>query len=468
MADKYGQTQALESFQYIKGIAMLILIVFFFSGRAFAVEPPGISEIRNLYMRAGTLISLEESIPVSLSFGSNPDNSIALYGDPATFAIAKVIKTEFTEYYSTYTEYLFFPSGDLAFIYERTVLPQNRRKEEHRYYIFNGKLIRYIHDVDSDRTIYDEGLENWITDLNHLAGDAGVLGDFYNDFIGPMLAAAGNARESIFLGMRKNEVSYSESNIIVFIRTDNLMWGIKSMDVWGYGDEFVRQGNNSHEFDYSFTGGFGCTYSLNYSPEEGMVNYDYLLHDYEGPPPYEKIFSVLNFAIDTDIPVRFNAAPFEETDDVYLAGLTSRKEVRLPVIALSRSAPAFSNKDAQDTASAGRRVEAEYAERKVFTPEDLELMTLVSDPSKSRHVAGIITRGTRQRVLIMREVPELTRIEGHSLAEIGYDIYPVELNILCSGTIHLVKRIEWLSPNEILIVFSCDGEEVTVTAVMVE
>lgn len=134
---------------------MTIIIFVVWSSSVLSTNEDSITRIRILYQEVEKQIKNNELIETKMNLVANEVNNAEIpvdlvpiykfYWSTETQNLVKV--NIFVGRGSVYfdKEYLFYPKGDSAFVYEKTTNSKdNKILEERRYYFNNSKLLRYI------------------------------------------------------------------------------------------------------------------------------------------------------------------------------------------------------------------------------------------------------------------------------------------------------------------------------------
>jgi hypothetical protein len=458
MMDKITACSYKPIYRRITACALFFVLI---SIPVFGQDPPEILEIRSIYQDAGSRISRGEYPGMILGYGSDSPVTTTLYWDPATFHLAKIVKEQNLDAFSTYTEYLYYPDRNLAFVFERTLLIPDGEKQEKRYYMEYPKgepeIVRYMLDVDSERTTYDENTEVWKTGLEPFAAEAESLHDFFYESIQPMLRAVSPPGSEIFVGLDDRGRGGNAEPVLI-IGTEPNYWGISLDRFYGNYDP-MRGGNRTKK--YYFTGTAGMDFMAEVNEADGTVSVDSLYWD-KVSPPIEELVRMLTLPLGSGH--RFMSIPWEprgegeamEMAESSFSFLSLQSSFSLPENRISRSSEAFA-KAAVDAVLAGaEEVGIEFLERKVFDYDDwIEIPKIVNDAPPGL-IARVITMEGRDYIDILRIVDELTWAQGESLVEVGSDIYRVALGSECGTAGRTVTRAEWVSSNGLMIVINCD------------
>jgi peptidoglycan hydrolase-like protein with peptidoglycan-binding domain len=456
-----------RNYRRITACALFFVLI---SIPAFGQDPPQILEIRSIYQDAGRRISRGEYPGITLGYGSDSPAITTLYWDPATFHLAKIVKEQSVDAFSTYTEYLYYPDRNLAFIFERTLLIPDGKKQEKRYYmeypVEEPEIVRYILDVDSERTTYDENTEVWKTSMEPFAADANSLHDFFYESIQPMLRAVSPPGSEIFVGLDDRGRGGNAEPVLI-IGTKPNYWGI-SLDSF-YGSSDPSRGG-ARVKKYYFTGTAGKNFIADVNEDDGTISVDSIYWDVVAPP-IEEIVTMLTLPIGPGH--RFMSIPWEPRNEgeemaraessFYYVSLQS--SFSLPENRISPSSEAFAKAAVDARLIGAEEVGIEFLERKVFDYDDwIEIPKIVNDAPPGL-IARVITIEGSDTIDILRIVEELTWAQGESLVEVGSDIYGVDLSSVTVGSPWSVSRVEWLSANKLLIQLAFDGTTKEVLAI---
>jgi peptidoglycan hydrolase-like protein with peptidoglycan-binding domain len=458
-----------NSVSSLNHVAIVVFIVLFFvSGAVFGQEPAGISEIRSLYGTATNAVADGTYPPVSIGFGpksssdSTPYGVAELYGDPATPMLVMVKINQTAPDHTVYTEYLYYPNGELAFALERIILTESKRKVERRYYLHAGKLIRYLLDVDSKRTTFDVDLSKWEIQLKPLIVDSQKQSESYSNSIGPMLSSIAGESERIVLSLNGYE------DVFLQVKTGSNVWKIEvEQKVYAATFPMAEGQSGSLIRDFSFTGGAGIRYVLQNVQSDGISYLNATRYEVVGGP-WQRTYPVLFLPIGTGTPVVLEI-PFPEGEEEPPNGEAGREVIKkafsLPEIALSQSGTALLADETAAAAQEAIKAQASYLETKVFGYEEFYGSNGIQNQSPPYLQAFVLSEGGRDQVDVMRPIPSLTEAQGHAIVAAGYDVFRVDLDSVSNGSPWPVRKVEWLSANELLILLTRDGEERAVTAV---